>query len=818
MAYFIRTHEKALANALQLKRQGGKHGHTTSTSGDASPTQISSFQNTTNAATTTSGLAAAFSLGSLSFSSHSIKPAKLTLTPHHLFYLLSRFEELEILVGPMNVRLESIHAETQPGNYVSFLSQSQRTNRRSDRDSIHSVSSVHSVMSTVSNLWSNLGMGGGSSTAKTEKAKAQLQFDIKYLYSAFTKIPCLRLSPDRNAYLIRGYEEFPFDSAVPLLVFKNVTALEICDLDFRQFFGWDKLAENLRSLSLKCANVEDPTDLLVGVVLDDIEKRRRRSSKTLSSSNMAWPPSPSPNKVIDFFRPSSVPGSPTNDDGPLGKSASPRNNAHLRSEYDAPRSHRHNRTKSSSPTRPSSSRQGSSYRHVKRASSGKIHRSGSGSSTSSIHSIDTNRNRSSPNLSSMSVLPSTKWRFLKHLGLADNSLTSLPTSSLLPLSDMLHSIDLSSNLFTEVPDCLASLSSLRALNLSNCMILTLHSLKRNPLPAISVLNLRGNRLSSIAGIERLLSLERLDLRDNKIADPTEIARLTGTPDIREIYVLGNPFIKSHSTYRVTILNLFRDTPGYTEDIIIDSLGPGYNERRQLRERATEDNGVPVVKPLPVEWDTAQRTPQQKEQDVYSRGDLDHALGIYRRPAPQTVQSEFSVNPSRRKKGVRRKIVDLADDGSPIKTTAPVNALTRKPQVAFADFSLSPGDSPSPLNRKEQPRTPQEDDGITSPTLTSTSTPALETSPFTPTSLSITNDLEHINLNGEAYRRKVEGLKEEYGNGWLNVLNDEAWRNQHSRKPHQSSPEVTRIISPERPVLTDLRATSQGIVSGGRTFG
>ena len=817
MAYFIRTHEKALANALQSKKQGGKHGHTNSTSGDASPAQISSFQNTTSAAATSGGLAAAFSLSSLSFSSHSIKPAKLTLTPHHLFYLLSRFEELEISVGPMNVRLESIHAETQPGNYVSFLSQPQRAKGRSDRDSIHSVSSVRSVISTVSNLWSNLGIGGGNSTAKTEKAKAQLQLDIKYLYSAFTKIPCLRLSPDRNAHLIRGYEEFPFDTAVPLLVFKNVTALEICDLDFRQFFGWDKLAENLRSLSLKRANVEDPSDLLSSVVLDDMEKRRRRSSKTLSSPSMAWPPSPSPNKVTDFFRGSSAPGSPTNDDAILGKSASPRNNAHLRGEYDTSRSHRHNRTKSISPTRPVSSRQGSSYRHVKRASSGKIHRSGSGSSTSSIHSMDTSRNRSSPNLSSLSVLPSTKWRFLKHLGLADNGLTSLPTSSLSPLADTLHSLDISSNLFTEVPDCLASLTCLRALNLSNCMIAALHSLKRNPLPAISVLNLRGNRLASIAGVERLLSLERLDLRDNKIVDPTEMARLTGTPDIREIYVLGNPFIKSHSNYRITILNLFRATPGYTEDMIIDSLGPSYNERRQLRERVTEGDGVPVVKPLPVEWDTAQNTLQQKDPDLRSQVDTENTSSLHRRPATHAAQSEYSVNSSRRRKGTRRKIVDLADDGSPIKNTAPMNALTRKPQVAFVDFSLSPEDS-SPFRREEQPRTPPGDDAITSPALTSNSTPALETSPFTPTDLSITNDLEHINLNGEAYRRKVEGLKEEYGNGWLNVLNDEAWRSQHPRKPHQSSSEVTQIISPGRPALTELRATSQGIVSSGRTFG
>lgn len=69
---------------------------------------------------TSSVWAAALSLPSLTFTSPTLKPAKLTLTPHHLFYLLSRFEDLNIAVGPMNVRLENIHTDASPTNYVSF--------------------------------------------------------------------------------------------------------------------------------------------------------------------------------------------------------------------------------------------------------------------------------------------------------------------------------------------------------------------------------------------------------------------------------------------------------------------------------------------------------------------------------------------------------------------------------------------------------------------------------------------------------------------------------------------------------------------------
>lgn len=308
LAYFVRTHEKALANALQLQRQAPKHGQVTTVS-PASPTGAST------PSSSSSVWAAALSLPSLTFTSQTIKPAKLTLTPHHLFYLLSRFEDLGISVGPMNVRLENIHSDTSPTNYVSFLSKAQRNKTRSsDRDSIHSVSSIRSVMSGMSSLWSSLRLSSNS-VAKAEKQKAQLQEDLKYLYSAFTKIPCLRLAPDHKARLIAGYEEFPFDSAVPLYAFKNVTALEIYDADFRQFYGWHILAENLRSLTVKRAGVDDPADLLINIVLDDMDKRRRRSAKPPPSPSNPWPAASPATKHAQLARSESPPSSPTGRQG-----------------------------------------------------------------------------------------------------------------------------------------------------------------------------------------------------------------------------------------------------------------------------------------------------------------------------------------------------------------------------------------------------------------------------------------------------------------------------------------------------------------------
>ena len=301
LAGFVRTHEKALANALQLRRQNvSRHGSSQSVSSIPTASLSTSPTVAERPSTSSSALAAALSLGTLNFTSHSAKSAKLSLTPHHLFYLLSRFEELNtnVNVGPMKVRLESLHDNSSSANYVSFLSQSQRSkSRSSDVGSIRSVSSIRSVMSGMSALWASLGLGGsGSSAARNERQKAAQQADLKYLLSAFTKIPWLRLAPDWRARLIRGYEEFPFDSAVPLYVFKNVQALEVCDIDFRQFFGWDRLSDQLRSLTLKRACIDDPADVLVDIVLDDMDKRRLRTSKSQASPSTQWAGSSSPRR------------------------------------------------------------------------------------------------------------------------------------------------------------------------------------------------------------------------------------------------------------------------------------------------------------------------------------------------------------------------------------------------------------------------------------------------------------------------------------------------------------------------------------------
>lgn len=709
----------------------------------------------------------------------------------------------------MKVRLESLHDTSTATNYVSFLNPSQRTKSRgSDAGSIRSISSIRSVMSGMSSIFSAFGLGSTISAARNEKQKAAIQADLTQLYSAFTKLPCLKLAPDWQAKLVRGYEEFPFDSAVPLYVFKNLQYLEISGIDYRQFFGWDRLAEQLKSLTLHRASIEDPADILIDIVLDDMDKRRRRSGKMhitspasaqtqvpqsrrpliasqsfgdpfpASYQSISMPGSPEPRRgsLADILT-----GPPSNETITLTSQPERRRQSLGRIELHDSRLDGPNRPRSSSPQRPHTSRHATANsRH-----NYKVKRSGSGSSQSSMSDSWHNPRHSASNLIAPGFVPANKWRFLRHLSLADNSLTTVSAVSLMPLTETLWSLDLSTNLFTQVPDSLATLTALRALNLSHCMIDSLHSLLRNPLPAITALNLRANRLQSIVGVEKLPSLERLDLRDNRITDPTELARLTGIPHLREIWVEGNPFTRTHRDYRITIFNLFRETPGFTEDIIIDSTGPSYSERKYLKERVAVPVAVPVMKPAAPEIPAVDVSKPAIIQETIALDQAALRKERLARPSPRAVESEINTSSTRRRRTPKRRIVDLATNDRAPTITMISNQIDPpefnkdslgSPAVTSPNYRVSQS-PPTPISSIE-PRA--ESFTKTAPKLSDV--PRLEPSvlPDRPAQLAkpqtspAWNDQEQWDMSGEVYRRKIEALRGSVGSGYLTVLNEEAW--------------------------------------------
>ncbi|KAI4103565.1 MAG: hypothetical protein L6R37_003782 [Teloschistes peruensis] len=634
LAQFVRIHEKALANALQLRQRNAAQAAEVVIHPLGAPPSSASASAVSNA------LVAALSFGALNFKSQSIKPAKLTLTPHHLFYLLSRFEDIGVPVGPLNVRTENLHAEASPANYVSFLGHSHTSRGRGDRDSIHSVKSVRSVMSGMSALW--LGLGSTNSNAKSEKAQTQLMLDLKYLYSAFTKIPCLQLSPDQTARFIRGYEEFPFDTAVPLHSFKNLSALDICDVDFRQFFGWDKLADQLRSLTLKRANVDNPVDLLTNIVLDDTDKRRRRSSKAQSSPILSWPLSP----------------------------------------------------------------------------------------------------------------------------------------------------------------------------------------------------------PSLVGIERLLSLERLYVRDNKLVDPTELARLTALPEFREVWVMQNPFIRSHSGYRIAIFNLFRTTPGHLDDIVIDGSSPTYSERKHLVDRVLEIEPVSIVRGTMVGPGTQAPAIKGDEQyikhpdptDLHTnrRDGTSWAVHQHRQPSgyainaslPRTTQSraiDQSASVSKRSKRStrRQRLVDLAVDeqasyGNVLAAVQPTLA-NQEPRDHIIRRKSNDIEARTTLDTAAAREISPNDSGLSARAFTREDTTVNEdeTPDFPGPNRLVPNggqpwgitESQDTRLKAQAYRHKVETLKQEVGSDWLSALSDEGWV--HDKKADSVGVDASTLPR-TKPEVSILHTQNSGV--------
>ncbi|PHH81407.1 hypothetical protein CDD83_3584 [Cordyceps sp. RAO-2017] len=386
----------------------------------------------------------------------------------------------------------------------------------------------------------------------------------------------------------------------------------------------------------------------------------------------------------------------------------------------------------------------------------------------------------------MGILPASKWRFLRHLSLADNAMTSIPLASLAPLSNTLFSLDLSSNLFSQIPDSLATLTALRALNLSHCMIDSLHSLVRSPLPAITALNLRANRLQSLAGVEKLYPLERLDLRDNQLADPLELARLTGIPDLREIWVEGNPFARTHKDHRVAIFNLFRATPGYTVDPLIDGHGPTYSERRLLLDRAPIPDSVPVVKPKPSSSEAPAVVDVGKPTIVYGAAATtrESGGGLLRkeRPVAKTVTSEVGAGSGRRRKSNKRRIVDLAR-GDAALALPPLAVDVARPEPLRA-AAPPPDDSPTGNYRISRPT-----ESLLLPPVTLS-----ESRREVPSTVAAAADVDLVlscasresadpaagmdpqdwDVGGEIYRRKIQTLRDRVGSGYLSVLSEESW--------------------------------------------
>ncbi|KAJ7462209.1 leucine-rich protein [Mycena galericulata] len=371
-------------------------------------------------------------------------PLVLAVDTHHLFYVLMRLEAQGFHVGTLDVRIDS---PSRPMSYINVLP-------AQDKADTLSLASFRSTLSAVSGL--SLGSGWWG-----RPEPPTLEAELKYLFSSFTKLPALSVTAPTRKLIAELANEPPNENALPLDAFRNLQSLECVDIDPRALLGWDRLAESLRSLRIKRSGLEDVSDIFVGAVLDD---QARRAGSTSRQRRRRIPRG----STYATRLPDSVPEEPE---------------------------------------------------------------SGSDSPTE---------------------LSSLKWAFLRHLSLSDNSLTFFPS---VPYLTSLTHLDLSSNLLVSVPPNLSALYNLVSLNLADNMIDSVLAIYQH-LGQVLYLNLSRNRLESLCGLERLPALERVDLRHNLVEESAEVGRLAMLPNIAEIWIDGNPFVEIEEGYRVACFDYF----------------------------------------------------------------------------------------------------------------------------------------------------------------------------------------------------------------------------------------------------------------------
>ncbi|KAJ3861105.1 L domain-like protein [Lentinula novae-zelandiae] len=190
------------------------------------------------------------------------KSVVMSIDTHHLFYLLMRLEALNLPVGTLDVRVDS---PSRPLSYINLFPDSDKTETLS-------LSSFRSTFSAVSALSLGVGWWGRPEPPKVDT-------ELKYIYSSFTKLPALSVTAPTRNLIAELANEPPNENAIPMDSFKNLQSLECTDIDPRSLLGWDYLAESLISLRIKKSGLEDVSDIFIGAVLDDQARRAGSASR-----------------------------------------------------------------------------------------------------------------------------------------------------------------------------------------------------------------------------------------------------------------------------------------------------------------------------------------------------------------------------------------------------------------------------------------------------------------------------------------------------------------------------------------------------------
>ncbi|KAF8813589.1 hypothetical protein BYT27DRAFT_6345477 [Phlegmacium glaucopus] len=422
---------------------------------------------------------------------------------------------------------------------------------------------------------------------------------------------------------------------------------------------------------------------------------------------------------------------------------------------------------------------------------------------SGIENVATNM----PSSASSSQLASLKWSFLKHLYLSDNELTFFPADLFPYLTSVTH-LDLSSNLFVAVPSGLGTLHNLLSLSLADNLIDSVVGINLN-LGQVLSLNLAHNRLESLCGLERLLAVEKLDLRNNLLEESAEVGRLATLPHISELWIGGNPFVEMEAGYRVSCFDYFWKE---SKTILLDGTLPRFYEKRNLTLRPAEQmsssrpppaassSNVIAVDHVPYHTssETADVSSSTSTNNLLTPVDKGHRKRSKRIVNLDTILSNDHARPHLHFQARSEGVYDNQAYTEPVPSsdiTGQLKSLKEGNISGVVHYNTSP-----PKSRHHNRRRSEHDVSAYHDSADSSRGPLWNVDSYTPSAAlnnfsvglsqgsailpsedipraeSIPSMLDSISglqsgavdTNSDTYRKKIEGLKKDTGDSWLKI--------------------------------------------------
>lgn len=623
-----------------------------------------------------------------------IKPLRLSFTIHHLYYITERIESspLGVDVGPLNIKLDNPnHVPT----FISFMANNARSSRHFDSDakSITSINSMRSIVSSASVYWRSFAFS---------KDPKVINKDLRYLYSSFTKVPCLILTPKTKINSITSYEEYPCDTSVPVKMFKNLQVLELVDYEPNEIFGWNILSEQLRVLIIKDSKISDIGEILFNLVIDDESGR--------SSFN--------------FHKPSR-------------KQTQDADTSYMDNDHPP---FKHN-----------------SRHNVKRE---RDKTTGAGSAPKDLLYSDTNLSRFGQDNTTESPtkdyysLTDGKWSVLKQLTISETSITSIRPYVFKPLGNLVK-LNLSNNLLESLPEGLDQLHNIKYLNFADNYITDLKALPKN-LKYLSTINFNNNKLESLEGLENLCSLEKIDFRRNELKEikslkPIILQFIKNPEKFDNVYLANNTLPKN---YRIELFNLFNGVK-YKNSMKIDDSRPGYFESALLLD--AESAFKSLEKLFGYINDTNKSTKEQSLPPISTKVFAESEKDKGRDTEIQTLLDPLATMNliSENDDNMKPRKVDISHIMN-MSTMSPI-LLSDSTSIVSASSKLPTPNSPLYNNQNLTNKQHTPDTTYTAKPTISTQTVSVSSTPPVPTSLKRSTTLNQLDIESPSSNNAAPGI-------------------------------------------------------------